>query len=336
MRKYNYKCKICGNKLQKNGKNRNGKQRWKCTNCLTSKIDKRSDLTKKHQLELFVNWLLTKKTTEQVSRLTRQGFWKQTKWCWNIDPILPVVIKHCSCIFLDAIYLRRGIACLIARDEKCVIAFEWALSESEEDWSRLISKIPEPHFAVIDGNPGCLKAISKYWKNTQIQRCLFHVFQFVRSKLSLKPKTDAARELLTLSKQLFHIANPQMAIYWRIKLFEWGKRNNTLLNERTISQTSKTPTGRPKKWFTHRNLRAAYSHLINIANDEVAFTYLGNNIPNTNNHVEGGVNSRLSELRRSHRDISEENEMKLWGWYLVSRCEFVLTDLIKKSTQKFT
>jgi hypothetical protein len=333
MKKYNYHCNSCGEKLVKNGRNRNGKQRWKCKVCLCSKIDTRDDLSKRYQLTEFVDWLLDKKTVAQSSSVSRWTFARKTKWCWNIDPVIPKCKKNHDIILIDATYIHRGNVVLIARSPEYTVDFTWAGYESKYSWERLISRIPEPKFVITDGNPGALSAIQKYWPNARIQRCTFHLFLFVRAKLSLKPKTQAGKELLDLSKMMHHIRYPDRAIDWCNQLYAWRKRWDEFLNEVTISETAKTATGRRKRWYTHRNLRAAYKHLENAVKDDQIFCYIGEDIPNTTNYMEGGINARLKELRRCHRGISIECERKLFGWYLVSRSENGIKDLIKKSTQ---
>jgi hypothetical protein len=218
-----------------------------------------------------------------------------------------------------------------------MIVFEWVESESEHNWSKLISHIKCPKIAIVDGNPGLLASVNRHWKDARIQRCSFHMFSFIRQKLSLNPKTDAGKELLCLSKMMFHITKLDRALDWINEVIKWGKRWSSFLNEKTISQTSFTPTGRPRKWYTHKKLRAAHKHILNaIINDQI-FTYLFEDIPNTTNKMEGGVNARLKELRRCHRGISLDHEKRLFEWYLWSRSECSkLPKIDQKSTQNAT
>jgi hypothetical protein len=211
--------------------------------------------------------------------------------------------------------------------------FEWCDSEAGFNWSRLISRIPEPEFVITDGNPGALQAIKNHWKQAKIQRCVFHLFLFVHSKLSMHPRTQAGIELLDLTKMMHHIRYSDRAIDWCSQLIAWEKRWHEFLNERTVSEVFKTPTGRPRRWYTHRNLRAAYRHLKKAMDDDQIFCYIGNNIPNTSNSIEGGINARMKELRRCHRGISLEHEKIMFGWYLISKSELGTQNLIKKSTQ---
>jgi hypothetical protein len=63
------------------------------------------------------------------------------------------------------------------------------------------------------------------------------------------------------------------------------------------------------------------------------FAHIGNDIPNTNNKIEGGINARLKELRRCHRGVSIEHEKKLFDWVLWSKSEDPkLKNLIKNHT----
>jgi transposase-like protein len=69
----------------------------------------------------------------------------------------------------------------------------------------LLSKIPSPKFVVCDGKCGMINAIKEIWCTTVIQRCQFHVKLNARQKLTLKPKTDAGKELLKLVNDIFGV-----------------------------------------------------------------------------------------------------------------------------------
>lgn len=57
-------CTICASKMKRNGKTKAGKQRWRCNNCgytTTHEIE-----SKHRDLNLFLSWLLSKKTQDEM------------------------------------------------------------------------------------------------------------------------------------------------------------------------------------------------------------------------------------------------------------------------------
>ena len=218
---------------------------------------------------------------------------------------------------------------LIVRAPEGVLGWQFSPWESSEQWERLILEIPSPKVAVVDGQKGILKAISACWPETRIQRCHFHVWMNVRSKLTLHPKTPAGAELLLLARILLRgIDTLAQRDQWIQQLYAFGERYDKIIKERTYGPIN--PFGCRRWWYTHRNLRSAYRQLIKLVKDEQLFTYLevvvtdtdtGKPvpIPRTTNHVEGGINSRLRDLMKLHRGLPVERQIRLVDWYLHTR-----------------
>jgi len=159
-----------------------------------TKIISRSNLVKFNELKLFVNWLLDKQTIAQNTRITRQAFWKKIKWCWDIIPIPQTNERRQKALLVDAVYIKKQNVCIVLRDENFVIDWVWSNSENFNAYFKLFDKKTEPEFIITDGNPNCLKAIKTCWSDTKIQRCLFHILSFIRSKLSMHPKLEATHK----------------------------------------------------------------------------------------------------------------------------------------------
>jgi len=48
-------CLLCGHRLVKNGRTSAGAQRWRCPDCGASSTRRRPDLTRRHQLDEFLD-----------------------------------------------------------------------------------------------------------------------------------------------------------------------------------------------------------------------------------------------------------------------------------------
>lgn len=94
-------------------------------------------------------------------------------------------------VYMDAMYLpvrlaRRVVkvpvfAAIGVRDdgEKVLLSLEIARSESTHSWKAVAENLAQrglraPALAIVDGNPGLLRALRESWPETKIQRCANH------------------------------------------------------------------------------------------------------------------------------------------------------------------
>lgn len=222
-------------------------------------------------------------------------------------------------VVIDGIRIG-GSVCLIARTVHYVIAWVWVPYESNEYWTDLLSLIPAPTYVVCDGQKGMLKAIQTIWATTVVQRCRFHAWLNVKTKLTLHPETVAGQQLLNLTRALLHVHTKQQARHWKRSLKQWYRKHGAYIAERTVTSD---PGARQRHWrYTHARLRSAYRQLHTIQDDLLRSSYRPNpSLPRTTNHVEGGINSQLRTKLKLHRGMSYEHQMKLVEQYLYSRTE---------------
>lgn len=318
-RTYKYACLVCQNKLQKRGLTAAGTQRWFCSICNKSAIKLRPDLSQAQQLDHFVDWILGKDSQAKFDATITDRTWRNhISWCWDIIPKVEQSIEAHEIVLLDGIRIGTYV-CLIAKTTKHVVAWIWVFWESSMNWSTLLEKILMPLVAVCDGQKGILLALARSWPETRIQRCLFHVWQNVRVKLTLHPQTEAGKELLQLTRDLWQVQTLEQAGSWQRSLESWGQHYSDLIRQRSYYENSR------RWWYTHRRLRSAYKQLEKLLRDKQLFIHLeelaSEPIPRTTNNVEGGINSQLRTLLKHHRGLSQTHQMRLVDWYLYSRSE---------------
>lgn len=315
-------CSTCSTKLQKRGLTAAGTQRWFCPRCSSSAIKPRQDLTRAFVLERFVTWLLGKKSQTELDVSSDRTWRRHISWCWQVIPKPLISGEIYPIILIDATRVGN-LVCLIARTPEAVIAWHWAGWESSYAWEELLQKMPSPTVVVCDGQKGILLAIARCWPKARIQRCIFHVWQNIRVKLTLHPQTEAGHELLLLSRILLRgIKTKELAKQWQELLKDWDQRYGSFIRERTY--LADPQSGQRKWWYTHRGLRSAYKQLEKLLKDDQLFTYLDTSltakpIPRTTNYVEGGINSQLKEKLKLHRGLSQLHQQRLVEWYLYSR-----------------
>lgn len=255
--------------------------------------------------------------------VTDRAWRNQTAWCWGVVPHPEQSGEIYPVILLDGIGVG-SMVCLVARTPEYVIGWTWVGWESSTTWAKLLEQFPVPTVAICDGQKGILLAIARCWPQARVQRCLFHVWQNIRVKLTLHPLTEAGCELLQLTRDLWQVKTLQQAEYWEQRLESWHEHYGNFIRERTYK--SEAEPGRRRWWYTHRNLRSAYKQLDKLLRGKQLFTHLetslaATTIPRTTNYVEGGINSQLRTKLKLHRGMSEEHQRRLVEWYLYSRTE---------------
>lgn len=203
----------------------------------------------------------------------------------------------------------------------------WLFVERErlETWEMLLWRLKRrgitPPFVVCDGQRGLLAAIRLIWPKTQLQRCLIHVVRQARLWLTQRPKTTAGQELAEIIRILLTVRTRRQKRRWIRSFHRWSKRYNQFLKERSWN-----PEG-THWWYTHRKLRAIRSLITNSVPN--LFVFVSHpEVPRTSNHLEGGVNSRLKELLRSHRGFPLRKKMVLVAQFLKQK-------QARKPTRKF-
>lgn len=312
-------CLGCGGKLQKWGYTTAGKQRWRCVACTFTNIHQREDLHRGYELEKFVVWLLGKPSQDELNQPART-FRDQTAWCWSVVPHYVLTGEiHCA-IIVDGIQAGDGV-CLIARTTSYVIAWIWVPYESSQYWVELFRLLPQPSYVVCDGQKGLLKALAICWPTVIIQRCRFHAWLNIKSKLTLHPESRAGQELLRLTRDLLHVKTRRQARRWKRQLNYWYRKYRSFVNERTIKHD---PKPRERSWrYTHERLRSAYRQLHNITDDLLHSSYRSKpELPSTTNHIEGGINSQIRTKLKTHRGMPSTHQTRLVDWYLYTRTEY--------------
>lgn len=292
----------------KNGRTAAGTQRWRCQNCGASSVRKRDDVTRRHQLTVFLTWLLGKQSQVEAHGTSGRTFRRSTVWCWDIQPRLGPVETVRKQILVDGIWIGKWCLLIAVTDTLEVLAWQWSGGESTAAWSALFERIPAPDVVVCDGGAGIASAVRKTWPKTKTQRCIFHVQMNVRRHLTMNPRSDAARRLRKLSLQLSKVLTPDDAIQWRLKLEAWWQAYGHLTKVRSSD-------GRTF-WFTHDRLRKAWLLLSRLSREGTLFTYVEHGNARTTSPLEGGINSGIRTVLRNHRGMPEDHMKRAAEWFL--------------------
>ena len=305
------RCFNCGNICVKNGKTKAGTQRWLCKECSDSFTNPIDNSTK--QFVQFQHWLFSKAVQKEMSGAGKSFRRKISKF-WEIWPMPPKIESPMKVVYVDGIYLGRKACILICCNKRYVLGWYLCRYENSRAWEALMQRIAAPAMVVSDGGHGFRKALKRVWPKAKLQRCTFHAFLQVKRYTTDRPKTIAGIEMYMIAKDLLMIKDMEQAGHWVTRLINWRIKHKTFLSEMTQDEKGKL---RPM----HERLLKAERSLARLVRQNTLFTYLdeslsyGEELPSTNNRIEGGINAQLRTMLRNHRGMSIERRIKAVFWW---------------------
>lgn len=319
-------CGVCGRALVKNGTTSSGRTRWRCRTCGASATQRRADITRKAELQWFLDWLLDGKNPSDLAGSAR-SFRRKTAWCWRIQvpPPVPTGQIH-DVVMLDGTYFHNW-CLLIATDTNHVIDWQWCDREKKVAWAQILQRWPAPRMVVIDGGTGLHAAVREHWDTTRVQRCYFHIFQTVRRHTTLNPRLEAGRQILTLTRALMKVQDLDQAAAWMGAYASWEAEWDQFLRQRTFARPGVLrPRAVPEQqhwWYTHRELRTVRALFRSLIAHDNLFAWLEladgtPPLPRTTSALEGGANNAVKDLLRSHRGMPTPHARQAVSWLLNS------------------
>jgi len=289
--------------MVKNG-HRNGRQRYVCRTCGTH--TQSQPRLKRLQATLWHAYVEGKQTVSQLS----QTYGKSRTWVRRMldEHALLEQTHHPRPLVLamDATFWGRKRGVLVARDpeQKENIMWKDIVCEHPLAYRLMKEEIERMGYCiqgvVIDGKRGVRTLFESF--GIPVQHCQFHQIQTITTYLTRKPKTDAGRELRSLTLSLPH-TNEQA---FRDDLTAWYARHKEFLSERSVATHTK------RGWvYTHGRLRSAYRSLVTQL--PYLFTYMRYpelHLPNTTNTLDGSF-SHLKGSVSLHRGKTPEGRYKI-------------------------
>lgn len=285
-------------------------QHYKCKNCGKQFQNKRrkGGLQKK----IFSDHVWKRQTISDLA----STYHKSKRWIqYALDKAMPKrlaqEVPSAVVLVFDATHLGDD-TLLVARAPhlKRNVGWAWIQEETKEVYTLLKQDIERRGYhitaVVLDGRTG----IPKVFLHLPIQICQFHQMQIVRRKLTLRPETNAGKELLTIGLNIVKYTKETL----EKDLSTWHTKHEQFLQEKTYVPGT-------KHWHhTHRRVRSAYASL--KKNLPFLFTYQEYpelKIPNTTNSLDGYF-SRVKNLLSAHRGKSRERVRK------------IVTEILRKQT----
>lgn len=182
-----------------------------------------------------------------------------------------------------------------------IIDGKYIETETAEDYRFLLERIQSQGFSVqgvvIDGKRG----VNKVFNGIPVQMCHFHQIAIIKRYLTSNPKLEASKDLLYICRKLKRISEER----FRDALDIWHLKHKKFIEEKTLNPA----TGRLT--YTHSKLVSAYNSL--RTNMPYLFTYKlhkHTGLPNTTNHLDGGVFSQLKKFIKLHQGLAKSRRVK--------------------------
>jgi len=220
-------------------------------------------------------------------------------------------------LLVDGTYFSKKICLVLYRDNTIKFTQLYRLTDGEwfreilEDLKNLKYLGLKIDSITCDGHPSILKAIKRADKNIITQRCIVHIQRMSKIWLTIKPQSQAGKDLRMLIKDVHQIKDRTQWGYWVVSLINWYNQYQDFVNEKTINPE----TGR--SWYKHRMVRRSFITIKRALPD--MFHYLDNPyIPSNTNGLESFF-GHLKDNLSIHRGLTVNHRKNFIKWYLYFR-----------------
>lgn len=219
------------------------------------------------------------------------------------------IILIVDCTFFRGRGDKDGLMIFLDAITKQIVWYKFIQSETKENYLEGLNFLIKNNYTILsvtmDGKPGIPSVFRAY----PVQLCQFHLQQSVIRKTTRKPKTE-------LGKLIKSIADNYVKERWTEKQFIICYNRLKEDYQEFLEQMNDS------KQYQHKSLRTAmntiksalpllfiYEQYPNTSKN--LFSEFPISIPNTTNHLDGGVNPKIKELVRNHRGMNLERRNKL-------------------------
>jgi hypothetical protein len=212
----------------------------------------------------------------------------------------------CDCTFFRKRSDKDGLIIFLDSITSKVLWYKFISLETKEEYIEGLNYLKDKNFEIqsvtVDGKKGIIQVFRDY----PCQTCQFHLQAGILRKTTLNPQS-------ILGQKLKYIATHFINERWTNDQFQ------QVYNRLTIEYKEFLNEKNDNNQYLHRNLRSAMFGI------KLALPYLFTNqkhqelkIPNTTNHIDGGLNPKLKELVRIHRGMKIQRRNKLIQTLLIN------------------
>lgn len=309
-------CTKCGStNVQKYGYTRTGAQRYQCLHCQNTYTWQNRINKYKQQQIWFRYWIQEGFNMRQLSCLSGYSPAKikriKTYWLNQSVPSIQYDLSQYKYLLLDGTYFKHEHCLLVFMDSpSCqIIGQLYTVRENYETVLQMAQNLKgqglDPVSITLDGHQRVIRALREVWPQVKIQRCLYHIEHQGQMWLRTYPKTQAGKALKQLLNGLAHIGTQEGKDLFD-RYYQYVRQEYEVF----IKQLSSKTVG-------EKDVKKALS-LINNAYKDMWYFLEDNNIPSTNNKLEGYF-SELKQQYRKHKGLSKAHRESYLKWYIYYR-----------------
>lgn len=270
-----------------------------------------------NQFIWFEKWIVGRQTLEQIAQSSHYSTRTLKRYFhlylskppqWSVYPSEKVNL------LIDGTYFKNNLCLILYRDNTIkftqlyrISTGEW-YEEIKEDLENLLKLEVQIESITCDGHKAILKAIRKTCRYVTVQRCLVHIQRMCRLWLTMRPQSDAGKQLRLIVSQLHRINTMLERDYWIVRLVRWYESHQGFVNEKSYHESTS------RYWYKHKLVRRSFMVIKKALPD--MFHYLDNpRIPKTTNGLESFFGHLKNHLT-VHRGLSNNHRRNFIRWYL--------------------
>lgn len=312
-------CKACSNEVVRNGRDRNGKQRYWCKRCQrTSHYPSQSPEVR--LFELFRQYVLFGLTYEVLSyqsgisvKTLHTAFTSFLAQSPSQENPSSQVRSRSHVLLIDGLWFNRWFVLMVYRESGNLKILRISTGEKELkrhivfDLQMLSATGYLFNGITTDGGKPILGAIQKVYPTLPHQICLAHMHRSVISNLGRKPTDLRVRFLKQIADLVWFVDTKEKKEAWSMLVDEWVRRHRDFLDEKRRDDTGRW-------WYIHRHVRKACRLLDAIYFH--SFTFLDYpHLPKTTNEIEAQF-GHLGKRWLAHRGLHKKRWEIFMKWFV--------------------
>lgn len=300
------------------GKSKNGKKRYGCNYCKTTRLYKKSkgvDILK--LFKRYILWGLTYEMLSDMSGLSVRYLEGEFHKLLKLDP--PVFPRFDQSGFteayllIDGLWFGRWFVLILYRQSKTLYLLHISVAGREAQTKivkdlKFIKDNLKYNFtgAVTDGGTAIVSAVNEVYPHMAHQICLAHMHRDIINATGRYSKDSRVQELIDLANHVWLIESLEALNWWKDKLKDWVTKNLSFIRE-----TRKDDTGRI--WFVHKGVRKALGIMIKLP--KTSFKFLKHpTMPKTTNEIEATF-GHMGQRWIRHKGLKRDRWESFLKWF---------------------
>ena len=184
-----------------------------------------------------------------------------------------------------------------------VLWFKFLKNETNLDYQEGLNYLEERGFEILGVVTDGRRGLANIFKNYPYQICLFHIQKGIRTQLTKNPKCEAGKSLYHINKSF--IKDKLARQEYLNKIESHIKTHQDYINKMSDLDPTKYKHERHRKALRKIQNNLKYMFTFQDQPDSVFI------IPNTTNHIDGGLFSPLKKLLGNHNGLSKDHRKTL-------------------------